>query len=139
MNEYPYSLRSARVRAAMTIGLLLMPGHVFASFLAEILRAFQLPPEVEGQRIDGWCCIGRGHGRYASTAEPPCNLRDETGRVLGEVAMFQARGDDLWALVLWRVEGEDDETWAARVRGAFNTGRPTKVLADGVIGVEAAS
>lgn len=104
-------------------------------------QRFEVPDHVEAARLEGWACIGRGAGAMAAAVEGalPLNLRDDAaaGEAVGEIAAVESRSGDLWALLLWRREGEDDETWAARVRAGLLTRRVPVELAEGVLGVEA--
>lgn len=117
MNPIRSPFRIARVRSNLT--------------LRALFEVFNVPVDVERQRREGWCCVGRGMGTYAPRVELPLNLRDDAGYVVGEVAGLQNRGGDLWALLLWHRESERAEAFAARMRGALVTGDVTGYVVAG--------
>lgn len=80
--------------------------------------AVAVPDDVARAKREGWCRVDDRRG-YAAVALPvPLNLRDEAGEAVGEVVAWEDRGGDLWALLLWRRDGEELEAFAHRVRMA---------------------
>lgn len=116
--------RVRRAYSGITTTMLTMPPALFQEtcrrlyLLETTMPNLQIPPDVEAAREDGWCLLMPGGASFAGTPVPLTMRDDDTREVQGSVVQVEARGADLWGLLVFAKAGESDETFAARCRVA---------------------
>ena len=77
--------------------------------------SFDLESIADDERVDGWARLSADGGAHATAVDGRCpvNCRDG-GVVVASVIAAEARGGELWGLLVWRKDGETDDEWDAR-------------------------
>lgn len=69
------------------------------------------------ERHDAWVCMSRGHGDIATGVGWPLRIRDGEA-IIGHAVAGENRGGDLWALMVFLRDGEDEASTSFRERCA---------------------
>lgn len=121
---YVARFRMHRVRGNMARAVCALSQREFDRFVLEHqlgeerLPQLTMPPYFEAAKSDGWCLLAVGGAKF-DVLDGPFNMRDDhTGQRRGEIAMLEGRHGNLWGLAIFCRHGEDEDTFAARVRMA---------------------